>query len=190
MKEIQDTVRALRKQMEDIDKKDKEEEKKEQNKDDEDDDGEEEPAHALLKKEKGDHSIQILLQTKDGQNATATQAKSSTTEAKSNATAAAPAQKEEKAGRFERFLKAQKQKQETAKTLEAMAKPDQPAAPAPAGTNATNSNQGPIRELVIVQDFHQARSIPGSLGENTPAPSQPAPVQQAVAPTKKPEHPQ
>lgn len=59
MKEIQDTVKALRKQMEDIEKKDKEDEKKELNKDDDDDgddDDKAQQAHALVQTLEGSKS--------------------------------------------------------------------------------------------------------------------------------------
>ena len=118
MKEIQDTVKALRKQMEDIDKKDREESMKSPKKNDDD---EEDDASVLIKqKESG---LQIL--TDEPKPAAAKASGNSTAQvssaAKTNASAAADQAAKEKAGKFERFVKARKQKQEAAKNMTQMA---------------------------------------------------------------------
>lgn len=104
--------------MEDIDKKDKEEERNEAKKDKDDDEDEE--SHALLLKEKtGSTGIQILTQKEvnDQKNQSA-----APVAAESNATVVAVPSaedkaKEEKASKFERFMKATKKKQQDAKSL-------------------------------------------------------------------------
>lgn len=75
---------------------------------------------------------------------------------------------DEKQAKFDRFTRAQKAKQLESKTLAASSsqKPSTAApAPAPAPTPAASAtNKNPI-DLVIVQDFHQAKAISGQEAE-------------------------
>ena len=109
MKEIQDTVKALKLQMEDIEKKDREAESNELTKDD-DDDNEPEQSHALLIKEK-ENRLQILTEKDQKEVQNATQATATPTAAKTSATPEVSAtarlneiNQKEKAARFERFV--------------------------------------------------------------------------------------
>ena len=149
MKEIQDTVQALRKQLEDIEKKDNDDDGSSHNKakDDDDDDEEATEKQHLQLNEKKNAGIQILAEKESISNTTTN---ASTTD--------------EKQAKFDRFTRAQKAKQLESKTLAASSsqKPST-AAPAPAPTPAA-TNKNPI-DLVIVQDFHQAKAISGQEAE-------------------------
>lgn len=95
MKEIQDTVKALRKQLEDIEKKDTDDEGSEHNnKNKEDDDEEEESA------EKQHLNVQLGMKKNGGVQILAE--KESISNTTTNATS------DDKQGKFDRFVKAQK----------------------------------------------------------------------------------
>jgi len=103
MREIQDTVKALRKQLEDIDKKDKDDDKEVLKKDDEDDDVGEQ-SHALLISEKrGQIFAEKEVSANETKNETANETKP--VEESSNTTTA---DQKEKEGKYERFVKAQR----------------------------------------------------------------------------------
>lgn len=160
--------------MEDIDKKDKEEERNEAKKDKDDDEDEE--SHALFLKEKtGRTGIQILTQKEvnDQKNQTAAPvaAVTNATVVTSSPSATEDKAKEDKAGKFERFMKATKKKQQDAKNLaDASSNSDHQfqnkANEVPGSSQNWNGTKkgDEATELTIVQDFHQVKSIPGSDG--------------------------
>lgn len=94
MKEIQDTVKALRKQLEDIEKKDTDDEGSEHNKNKDDDDEEEETS------DKHHSNVQLGMKQKGGVQILAE--KESISNTTSNVTS------EEKQAKFDRFVKVQK----------------------------------------------------------------------------------
>ena len=182
MKEIQDTVKALKLQMEDIEKKDREAESNELTKDD-DDDNEPEQSHALLIKEK-ENRLQILTEKDQKEVQNATQAPAAHTATNTSATTEISAtarlneiNQKEKAAKFERFVNTQRKKQQDAKDLPSLSTNDHAfqnkANEVPGASLNWNgtSKKDPTTDLVIVQDFHQVKSIPNSLGE--PAKQQP-----------------
>jgi flagellum-specific peptidoglycan hydrolase FlgJ len=108
MKEIQDTVKALKKQLEDIEKKDKDEEKDAAKKEDEDED----ESHALLISEKRG---QIFAEKEVNATKSETKNETKNAEHKSDASVAnnktTDATSTPKEGRYERFVKKLKENQ-------------------------------------------------------------------------------
>lgn len=149
MKEIQDTVSALRKQLEDIDKKDKDEDKESANKKEEEEEEQEagEQSHAILINEKHGEGIQIMDKKEANETSNVTSTKNTTA---NNNTSPSKTQ-----SKFDRFVKQQKIKQQDTKNLADNSNNSTgPSTPAQIDTKANSTKHDAQTELTIVQDFH------------------------------------